>query len=165
MQVFSIWTEVATKVQKATQVWWKKKSKYLLSGPSGWGAWGASHPPGKNFCRKILLLVGKPCDLLRSLATCLQILQFARARVILRNRCPAFCRHYRINVRKCRRYIPWFFRYYEKGFQHAVGIIVLTAHPTIPTQPWNFSAMQTRMKNVTANHFLLSNGVKANQSS
>ena len=73
--------------------------------------------------------------------------------MILRNRCPAFCRHYRIIVRKCRRHIPWFFRFYEKGFQHAVGIIVLTTHPTIPTQPWNFSAMQTRMKNVTANQF------------
>ena len=117
------------------------------------GGVGASHPPWKNVCRQILLLVGKPCDLLRSFATCLQILQFVRPRVILRNRCPAFCRHYRITVRKCRRHIPWFFRFYEKGFQHAVGIIVLTTHPTIPTQPWKFSAMQTRMKNVTANQF------------
>ena len=117
------------------------------------GAWGASHHPGKNFCWQILLLVGKPCDLLRSLATCLQILQFVRARLILRKRCPAFCPHYRINVRKCHWHIPWFFRFYEKGFQHAVGIIVLTAHPTIPTQPWNFSAMQTRMKNATDNQF------------
>ena len=119
----------------------------------GGGSGGHHTPPWKKFCRQILLLVGKPCDLLRSLAPCLQILQFVRARVILQNRCPAFCLHYRINVRTCCRHIPWFIRFYEKGFQHAVGIILSTAHPTIPTQPWNFSAMQTRMKNVTANQF------------
>ena len=93
------------------------QSLQIAAGPSGWGRGGvgASHPPGKNFCRQILLLVGKSCDLLISLATFLQILQLVRARMILRNRCPAFCRYYRINVKKCRQHVLWFFRFYEKA--------------------------------------------------
>ena len=136
-----------------------------MSGPSGWGERGGHHTSlGKSFCRQILLLVGKSGDLFRSLATFLQILQFVRARVILQSRCPAFCLHYRINVKKCCRHVLWLFRFYEKFFQHAVGFIVLTAHPTIPTSLGTFRQWKQGLKMSEPTSFLLSIGVKPNPS-